>query len=239
MSLYHLKLPKLTEAIGVLDPVDSVGCFRRCCIDIYVIENDIGSVHHVDGPKLRLYDVEVANINIADIPEHERHWPARTCSAYGGTFGLVSLVPVPDLAIAINTTCAVAVNADVIASENKTGCMILKLDVVVVVPPVFEILRELKAGQMSVFVTRCAEPDLDQQTHQPLSSPVNVHVVDYRVQTRIDVVRLVRLEDDVSSVTTLFESFEYSWDIVGCVGLSRLHSTSWPPKAVGEQDMLC
>jgi hypothetical protein len=45
-----------------------------------------------------------------------------------------------------------AVNAYVITSQNKSGSMILELDVIVVVPPVFEVFRELHVGQESVAV---------------------------------------------------------------------------------------
>lgn len=45
-----------------------------------------------------------------------------------------------------------AVNAYVITGQNKSGSMILELDVIVVVPPVFEVFRELQVGQESVAV---------------------------------------------------------------------------------------
>jgi hypothetical protein len=141
-----------TKAVGILDPIHPVGSFGRSGIDINVVKDNIGSVHHVDSPELRLYDVEIANIDIANIPEHEWHWPARTCRAYGGTFGLVPLVPVPDLTVAIDTARTMAINAYVITSQDKTSCVILELDVVVVVPPVFEILRELEVRQYLYFI---------------------------------------------------------------------------------------
>ena len=143
---------QLTEAICILNPVLSMGCFRGCGIHINVVEDDVGSVHHVDGPQLGLYHMEVADIDIANIPEHERHRSTRLGCAYGGTFGLVSLVVIPDLAIAIDTTRAMAVNTYVIASQNKSGSMVLELDVIVVVPPVFEVFRKLQVGQVSVVV---------------------------------------------------------------------------------------
>jgi hypothetical protein len=142
MSLLRCSV-QLTKAISVLDPVLSVGCFRRCGVHINVIKDDIGSVHHVDGPKLRLYHVEVANVYIANVPEHEWHRSTRTGCAYGGAFGLVSLVPVPDLAIAIDTTRAMAIDVYVVASQNKSGSMVLELDMIVVLPPVFEVFGEL------------------------------------------------------------------------------------------------
>lgn len=60
--------------------------------------------------------MEVANIDITNVPEHEWHWPAWTGRANGGTFGLVSLVPIPNLAVAIDATRAVAIDSYVIAS---------------------------------------------------------------------------------------------------------------------------
>jgi hypothetical protein len=145
---------QLTEAIGVLDPVLSSGCFRRCGVYIDVVEHDVGGIHHIDGPKLGLYHVEVANIDIANVPEHEWHRSTWAGCAYSGTCGLVSLVPVPDLAVAIDATRAMAIDTYVIACENKSGGMILEFDVIVVVPPIFEVLRELHVEQVSVAVIR-------------------------------------------------------------------------------------
>jgi hypothetical protein len=141
-----------TEAIGVLDPVLSSGCFRRCGIYIDVVEYDVGSIHHVDGPKLGLYHVKISNVDVANVPEHEWHRSAWTGCAHGGTCGLVSLVPVPDLAVAIDATLAMTIDAYVIASQNKSGGVVLELDVIIVVPPVLEILGELYVEQVSVAV---------------------------------------------------------------------------------------
>jgi hypothetical protein len=41
---------KLTKAIRILDPVLSGGCFWGSGVYINVVEDDIGSVHHVNGP---------------------------------------------------------------------------------------------------------------------------------------------------------------------------------------------
>ena len=60
--------------------------------------------------------MEIADIDIANVPEHEWHRSAWTGCAHGGTFGLVTLVIVPDLAIAIDATRAMAIDAYVIAS---------------------------------------------------------------------------------------------------------------------------
>jgi hypothetical protein len=87
--------------------------------------------------------VEIAHIDIANIPEHEWHWSAWTSRTHGSALGLVSLVPVPDLAIAINATRAMTINAYVIASQDKTSSVVLKLDVIVIATPIFEVLGEL------------------------------------------------------------------------------------------------
>lgn len=143
---------QLTKAICVLNPILSVGCFRGRGIHINVVEYDIGSVHHVDGPQLGLYHVEVADINIANVPEHEWHRSSWAGCTHGSTFGLVPLVVVPGLAVAIDAARAMAIDAYVVSSQNKSGSMILELDVIVVVPPVFKVLRELQVGQLSVVV---------------------------------------------------------------------------------------
>ena len=41
---------QLTKTIRVLYPVLSGGCFWGSGVYINVVEDDIGSVHHVDGP---------------------------------------------------------------------------------------------------------------------------------------------------------------------------------------------
>ena len=157
-------VPKLTKAIGVLNPVLSRRCFRGCGVHINIVEDDVGSVHHVDSPELGLYDVEVTNIDIANIPEHEWHWPAWASRTYGGACGLVSLVPVPDLAITVDATSTMTIDTYVIATENESGSMVLKLDVIIVVPPVFEVFRELQVGQTSVLGIRYTRSVRDSPT---------------------------------------------------------------------------
>lgn len=143
---------QLTKAIRVLNPVLSGGCFWGCGIYVNVVEDDIGSVHHVDGPQLGLYHVKVAHINIANVPEHEWHRSTLTGCAHSGTCSLVSLVVVPDLAVTVNAARPMAIDAYVVASQNKSSSVILELDVIIVVPPVFEVLRELQVKQVSAAV---------------------------------------------------------------------------------------
>jgi hypothetical protein len=133
-----------TESISVLNPVYAVRSLRRRGVHVYVIKDDIGSVHHIDSPKLRLHDVEVADSDIADIPEHKWHWAAWASCAYCSSFGLVSLIVIPDLAITIDAASTMAVDPYVISSQDKSSCMILEFDVIGVVPPVLEIFRELE-----------------------------------------------------------------------------------------------
>jgi hypothetical protein len=92
---------------------------------------------------------------------------------------------------------------------------------------------------VSVAVMQFAGSNLDQQTYQPLSSPINVDIVDHRVQSGVDVICLVGWENDVSSVATFLEGLEYGWHIIGRVGSARMHSTTGSLTAVRERDTLC
>jgi len=86
---------------------------------------------------------------------------------------------------------------------------------------------------------RSVDSDLNQQTYQPLSFPVNVDIVDHGVQSGVDVIRLVGWENDVSSVAAFVKGLKYGWHIVRCIGFARMHSTPGSPMAVGERDTLC
>jgi hypothetical protein len=105
--------------------------------------SNVGRIHHVDRPKSRLHDVEIADVDIADVPENEGHWSAWTDGSYNSAFGLVSLVKVPDLAVAIDAAGAVAVDPDVVSCQDEAGGVVLEGDGVGVVAPVGEILGEL------------------------------------------------------------------------------------------------
>ena len=104
----------LTEAIGVLHPIDTLGSFRRRGVHVYVVENDCGRIHHIDRPQLGLHDVEVADVDVADVPEDEGHRAAWTGGAHESAGGLVSFVKVPDLAVAVDAAGAVAVDPDMV-----------------------------------------------------------------------------------------------------------------------------
>ena len=132
-----------TEAIGILNPVDALRSLRRRGVDVDVVKNDVGRINHVDRPELRLHDVEIADVDIADVPENKGHWSAWTGGSYNSAFGLVSLVKVPDLAVAIYAAGAVAVDPDVVSCQDEAGGMVLEGDGVGVVAPVGEILGEL------------------------------------------------------------------------------------------------
>jgi hypothetical protein len=140
----HYTAGSRTKAISVLNPVHTMGSFRGCSVHIDIIEDDIGSVHHVDSPELRLNDTKIAYGDVADIPEHKWHWAAWAGCAYCSAFGLVSLIEIPDLPIAIDTASTIAIDPYVVSSQDKTSCMILELDMIGVVSPVLEIFRELE-----------------------------------------------------------------------------------------------
>lgn len=120
----------LTKAICILNPIDAFGGFRRSGVDVDVVEDDVGRVHHVYRPQLGLYDVEVADVDVANVPQDKRHWPAWSGRSHGGALGLVSLVIVPDFAVAIDAASAVAVDSDVVSCQDEAGRVVLEFDVV-------------------------------------------------------------------------------------------------------------
>lgn len=134
---------RLTETVGVLHPVDAMGSFGRGGVDIDIVEHDVGGVHHIDGPKLWLHNVEIAYVNITNVPKHKRHWTTWTSCTDSGALRLVSLIVVPDLAVTIDTTSAMAIDPNVVSSQNESSCVILEFDMIGIVTPIFEIFGEL------------------------------------------------------------------------------------------------
>lgn len=191
-----------TEAISVLHPIVAVWSLRAGSVDVDVVEYDISSIHHIDRPQLRLYDVEVLDRHIRDIPEYEGHWASGLSCAWRA---VAPLSIIPDLAIAIDPTSTVTINADVVASYDKASCVVLKLNVVAIVAPVVQILRE-----------------------QPLTLPVDGHIVDNRVELRVDVVCLVGREDNVAAVAASLEGLDDGWRVIGAIVLASVHCASWP-----------
>ena len=108
-------LATLTKPISILHPVYACRSFRRRGIHVDVVEHDVGRVHHVDRPKLGLNNVEIADVNVADVPQDEGHWATWAGGSYEGAFGFVAFVVVPDLAVAVDAAGAVAVDADVVS----------------------------------------------------------------------------------------------------------------------------
>jgi hypothetical protein len=126
-----------------LDPVYPGWGFWRCGVDVDVVEDNVGGIHHVDGPKLRLDNVEVAHVDVADVPQNERHRTSWTRGTDESAFGFVSLVEIPYLPVAVDSSGGMAVDADVVSSKDEPSCVVLKGDVVGLVSPVLEVLREL------------------------------------------------------------------------------------------------
>ena len=123
-------LATLTKPISILHPVYACRSFRRRGIHVDVVEAYVGCVHHVDRPELGLNDVEIADVDVADIPQDEGHWATWAGGSYEGAFGFVAFVVVPDLAVAVDAAGAVAVDADVISCQDESGSVVLELDVV-------------------------------------------------------------------------------------------------------------
>ena len=74
--------------------------------------------------------MEIADFDVADVPQDEGHWASWTGGSYEGAFGFVAFVVVPDLAVAVDAAGAVAVDADVISCQDDSGSVVLELDVI-------------------------------------------------------------------------------------------------------------
>ena len=119
-----------TESIGVLHPIDACRGLGRCSVHVYIVEDDVGGVHHVDCPELRLDYVEALYSHVADVPQYERHWTPGTSRANDCTFGLVPLVVVPNLTVSIDPSCAVAVDSNVVSCQDEACSVVLEFDAV-------------------------------------------------------------------------------------------------------------
>lgn len=154
-------------------------------------EVQVGGVHDVDSPELRLDDVEVLHGNVADIPELEGDGTAWTGCAH---CIIAAFIEVPELTVTIDATGPVAVDTDVLTSKNESSSMVLEFNVVIVVAPIVEVLGE-----------------------KPFAVPVYLHIVDHGVKLGVDVVGVACWEDNGAAVAAGVEGFEDGRNIVGGV----------------------
>lgn len=131
------------ESIGILDPILAIRSLCCCCIRFHVYERQICSVHDVNSPQLRVFDVEVLNTHIGHIPEYEGHRSAFAC--------LSRFISIPEVTIAVDIGPSgsvyfllVTIYADVVAGEDEAGTMVLEGYEVGVLAPVIQVIRELK-----------------------------------------------------------------------------------------------
>lgn len=134
---------RLTKAVGILNPIDAMRSLGRRGVDINIVKHNVGCIHNVNGPKLWLHYVEIAYVNITNVPKHKWHRAAWTSCTDSSAIGLVSLVVVPDLTVAVDTAGAVAIDPNVVSGQDESSCVVLKFDMVGIVTPVVEIFGEL------------------------------------------------------------------------------------------------
>ena len=96
--------------------------------------------------------MEIANIDIADVPQDEGHRPTWAGRTHKSTLGLISLVKVPDLAVAVDASGAMSVDPNVVSCQNEPRGVVLELDVIRIIPPILEIFGELIVGELSVAI---------------------------------------------------------------------------------------
>jgi hypothetical protein len=105
----------LTKSICILNPIYPLRRFRRRGVHVDIIEDNAGCVHQVDRPQLGLHDVEVPDVDVADVPQDEGHGAAWTSGSHEGALCLVAFVIVPYLAVAVDAAGPVAVDPDVVS----------------------------------------------------------------------------------------------------------------------------
>jgi hypothetical protein len=78
----------------------------------------VRAIHDVQGPQLRILDVEVLNPDLAYIPEYKWHRSPRLRE--------ILLCVIPDVAVTVDATSPVPVDSYPITSNDETGMVILE-----------------------------------------------------------------------------------------------------------------
>lgn len=102
---------QLTELISILNPIFSIRRLRSRGITIQLIKPHISPVHDVATPQWGLFDEELLDRHVRDVPEDKRHrssGKSRPC--FGG---------VPGISIAVDSSSAVAVDENVVACYDE------------------------------------------------------------------------------------------------------------------------
>lgn len=197
----------LTKTIGILHPIPSLRCLRARRIRVYVVKYHVGPVDDINAPQLGLNNVKVLHRHIGHIPEDKWHGTAGTGGAW--SHGRVSSFSVvPELAVAIDATSAITINADVFARQNEASGMVLELDVVRIVAPVVQVLGE-----------------------QPLALPVDCYVVYNGIKTTVDVICVTSRKYYIATIVAVLKRFQNGRHVVCCIRLTRVHSTRRAPIA--------
>lgn len=131
----NLEKKMLTKPISVLHPIGSWRCSRSRCIAEYIVKSNISPVHDIYAPHRRVFDVKIQHSNRGDIPENEWH--------RSSGLSIAGFSCVPDIAIAVNATGSISVNADVMSADDKPGIEIPLIDWNRMIAPVGNIIRKL------------------------------------------------------------------------------------------------
>jgi len=112
------------KPISILHPILSKRRLSSRSITGNILKHHIRPIHNIQTPERRLVHVEVAHSHITDVPPDEGHRAAGlSVAGFGG---------VPDVAVAEDTACAIAVDVDVVAGQNEACGVVLEGDGVVV-----------------------------------------------------------------------------------------------------------
>lgn len=127
--------PSPTKSVRILYPIFSPRGFGGGSVTINLVKPHIGPVHDIQTPQRGILDEELLDCNVRYVPEYKRHGTA--------WLRIACFCSIPGIAIAVNAPCSVAVNLDVVSSEHERSPMVLEGDVVGIVAPVVDIVREL------------------------------------------------------------------------------------------------
>lgn len=112
------EIPSLTEAVCILHPVHTKRCFHSGGVAVDAAQVHVRAIHDIQGPQLRILDVEVLNRNLAYIPEYKWHGSPRLSE--------ILLCVISDVAVTVDATSPVPVDSYPITSNDETGMVILE-----------------------------------------------------------------------------------------------------------------
>ena len=188
------------ESVRVLDPVLAVRGTGRGRIVQKVGKAQIATVHDIGRPERRVDILEVVDLDVAGVPEHESHRAA--------IFGIALFGLVPDVSVAKNASRPVPIDCEPVAAEDDGSNVVLEVDKV---------------------VTVVVGPVLDIRFQSPPAAPFDTDVMQHRVEFLADEIVLILGENDVPAVVANLKS-AHQVGYVGHVVAMRVDGALMPDR---------